>query len=131
MATMREHMNTIKEYDAHGSVVEDELLEMANLVKEQTGVSGIIFISTQTSSHGPRVKYFLKPGKDQPSFSVSISDDPQIIVSSLPSKVVKQAAPKVIAWEKINHRELMDFWNNGTSWTDPEVTAFKEGLRKV
>ena len=47
---------------------------MANLTSAQTGVPGTIFISTAMGSHGPRVKYFVQPGRTQPSFSVSIAD---------------------------------------------------------
>ena len=48
----------------------EELAEMANLTSAQTGVTGTIFISTAMGAHGPRVKYFVQPGRTQPSFSV-------------------------------------------------------------
>ena len=52
----------------------EELVETANLTTAQTGVSGTIFISTLMRGHGPRVKYFVQPGRNQPSFSVLIAD---------------------------------------------------------
>ena len=51
----------------------EDAVEMANLTSAQTGVPGTIFISTAMGAHGPRVKYFLQPGRTQPSFSVSIN----------------------------------------------------------
>src|SRR6266568_5628592 len=77
---------------------EDILVEMANLTSAQTGVPGTIFISTAMGGHGPRVKYYLQPGRTQPSFSVTISDNPIVAANSLPIRVVRQVSPQVIAW---------------------------------
>ena len=53
-------------------------------------------------SHGPHVKYFVKTGRGQPSFSVSISATPGVLASSLPQTEVSRAAPAVIEWVKLN-----------------------------
>jgi len=58
-------------------LAEDDVVEMANLTTAQTGVPGTIFISTAMGGHGPRVKYFLQPGRSQPGFSVAIADNPR------------------------------------------------------
>jgi hypothetical protein len=73
-------------------IVED-VVEMANLTSAQTGVSGTIFISSAMGAHGPRVKYFVQPGRMQPSFSVSIADAPIVVANSLPARTVRQMAP--------------------------------------
>src|SRR3989454_9251841 len=86
----------------------DELVEMANLTADQTGVPGTIFISTAMGSHGPRVKYYLQPGRTQPSFSVTISDNPIVAANSLPIRVVRQVSPQVIAWVSRNKDTLLD-----------------------
>src|SRR3954447_9727377 len=109
----------------------EELVEMANLTTAQTGVPGTIFISTAMGSHGPRVKYFVQPGRNQPSFSVLIADPPDIVANSLPDRVLRQRAPDVIRWVALNKEALLDFWNNGDTWTDPQVTAFKQALRRI
>src|SRR5258707_9259651 len=57
----------------------DDVVEMANLTTAQTGVPGTIFISTAMRGHGPRVKYFLQPGRSQPSFSVAVTDGPTVL----------------------------------------------------
>lgn len=109
----------------------EELVEMANLTTAQTGVSGTIFISTLMGGHGPRVKYFVQPGRNQPSFSVLIAEPPRIIANSLPERVLRQRAPDVIRWVTLNKDALLDFWNNGDAWTDPQVTAFKQALKRI
>jgi hypothetical protein len=75
------------------SLGDDDLFDMVNLTKEDTGIDGVIYVSTAVGAHGPRVKYYLKTRKDQPSFSVSISDQPRVLASSLPDRVMKRVAP--------------------------------------
>ena len=108
-----------------------DTVEMANLTTAQTGIVGTIFISTAMGQHGPRVKYFERPGRAQPSFSVSIADVPAIVANSLPARVLRQMSPSVIAWVTDNHDALLDFWNNGDTWTQPEVNDFVQKLRRI
>jgi hypothetical protein len=109
----------------------EEVVEMANLTSAQTGVSGTIFISTAMGAHGPRVKYFLQPGRTQPSFSVSIGDAPVAVANSLPARTVRQMSPQVINWVLRNKDVLLDFWHRGDTWTQPEVNDFIQRLRRV
>lgn len=112
-------------------LVTDELIEMANLTAAQTGVTGTIFISTVMGGHGARVKYYVQPGRMQPSFSVSIADRPAVVANSLPDRVMRQMSPQVIQWVALNKDALLEFWNNGDTWTDPQVTAFKQALKRI
>ncbi|HZK90534.1 MAG TPA: hypothetical protein VFC56_10345 [Stellaceae bacterium] len=107
------------------------VVEMANLTSAQTGIAGTIFISTAMGAHGPRVKYFLQPGRAQPSFSVSIGDMPSVVANSLPQRTVRQMATQVIAWVSRNKDGLLDFWHHGDTWTHPEVNDFIQKLRPV
>jgi hypothetical protein len=109
----------------------EEVVEMANLTTAQTGVPGTIFISTAMGAHGPRVKYFLQPGRSQPSFSVTISDVPRVVANSLPVRVVRQLSPQVINWVSINKDALLDFWHRGDTWTQPEVNDFIQKLNRI
>jgi hypothetical protein len=109
----------------------DDVAEMTNLPQSRTGIKGTLFISTAMGSHGPRVKFFEKPGRDQPSFSVSIGEKPDIVASSLPERVVRQFGPDVIAWVKLNRASLLSFWEDGTSWSFDEMTTFVERLEKL
>jgi hypothetical protein len=109
----------------------EEVVEMANLTSAQTGITGTIFISTAMGQHGPRVKYFERPGRTQPSFSVSIADAPTVVANSLPARTVRQMSPQVIAWVLHNRDALLDFWHNGDTWTQPEVNEFIQKLQRV
>jgi hypothetical protein len=112
-------------------LVGDDLVEMANLTTAQTGVPGTIFISTAMGEHGPRVKYFLQPGRSQPSFSVTISDAQAVAANSLPIPVVRQMSPQVINWVSRNKDALLDFWYHGDTWTQPEVRDLVQKLESV
>lgn len=109
----------------------DETIEMANLTTAQTGVAGTIFISTAMGGHGPRVKYFLQPGRAQPSFSVSIADTPSVVANSLPARIARQMSPQVIQWVLRNKNALLDFWYNGDTWTQPQVNDFAQKLERI
>jgi len=109
----------------------EELVEMANLTSAQTGITGTIFISTAMGAHGPRVKYFVQPGRTQPSFSVSIGDIPVVVANSLPLRTVRQTSPRVVEWVSRNKDALLDFWHHGDTWTQPQVNDFIQKLQRV
>src|ERR1700730_15059708 len=109
----------------------DDVVEMANLTTAQTGVPGTIFISTAMCGHGPRVKYFLQPGRSQPRFSVAVADIPTVVANSLPVRVARQVSPQVIDWVSRNKDALLDFWCHGDTWTQPEVNDFIQKLQRV
>src|SRR5271156_513203 len=94
-------------------LADDDVVEMANLATAQTGVHGTILISTAMGGHGPRVEYFLEPGRSQPSFSVTIADPPTVAANSLSVSVVRQMSPQVINWVSRNKDPLLDFWYHG------------------
>ena len=109
----------------------DDVVEMANLTTAQTGVPGTIFISTAMGGHEPRVKYFLQPGRSQPSFSVAIADVPTVVANSLPVRVVRQLSPQVIDWVSRNKDALLAFWHYGDTWSQPEVNDFIQKLQRL
>lgn len=110
---------------------DDDVVEMTNLQEDDTGIAGIIFISTAMGSHGPRVKYFIKAGRSQPSFSVSISDEPKILANSLPQRDLTRASPSVIEWVRLNKDALLRFWNEGDGYSIHEVVDLVHSLKKV
>jgi hypothetical protein len=75
---------------------DDDVIEMANLDKSHTGIDGVIGISTMMTGHPPRVKYFVRPGRTQPSFSVTIAHQPRVVTNSLPPRIVNHMSPLVI-----------------------------------
>jgi hypothetical protein len=88
-------------YDYPGPTPQEELaaideearFDFMNLPSSMTGIAGVIFISTDRGALGPRVKFFERTGKGQPSFSVSSGPEPRVPVSSLPERVVRRVAP--------------------------------------
>ncbi len=110
---------------------DEDVFEMANLVEAQTGVPGTIFISTVMGSRGPRVKYYPHRGGQEPSFLVAIASEPRVVASSLTDRDLAKSAAAVLEWTRINHEALARFWWEGKTWSDPEFTAFKAGLKKV
>ena len=113
-------------------LVDEDLVEMANLPEEDTGIPGTIFVSTRMGRHGPRVKYFDgRAGEAQPSCSMTIADPPRVVANSLPDHVVRQRAPLVSAWVALNRDALLQFWNEGASWTRAEVSHFLDGLKRL
>jgi hypothetical protein len=111
--------------------LDEDLFEMANLEPEKTGIEGFDYVSTAVLRHGPRVKYFRKLGKGQPSFSVSIADEPEVLVSSLSQADTDRHAPDVIEFVRRNRDGLLDFWNNGTDWPSDRVHAFLNAFVRI
>jgi len=110
---------------------EEDVFEMVNLREQDTGIAGTVFISTIAGAHGPRVKYYLKPGRHQPSFSVAIQKEPRVLANGLPVHEMRRIAPSVIAWVKLNHVALLRFWNEGETWDVRELAAFATSLQRV
>jgi hypothetical protein len=62
---------------------------------------------------------------------MSIADPPAIVANSLPVRTVRQMAPQVIQWVTLNRAALLDFWNIGDTWAQPEVSDFIQQLRPL
>jgi hypothetical protein len=110
---------------------DDVIFEMANLDKSQTGIDGFVWISTLMTGHAPRVKYFVRPGRIQPSFSVMISDEPWVAANSLPACTVSQMAPLVIRWLSLNKDALLDFWHHGDTWPAAQLISFLQSFQRI
>jgi len=117
--------------DEELAAIDEEPLEMANLPPEWTGVLAVVLISTVMGQHGPRVKLFLKPGRHQPSASISIGPHPRVLASSLSERDLHRIAPKAIEWVTLNHEALTAFWCDGESWMLDDVAEFSRSLKKV
>ena len=112
--------------------VGDENVEMANLRQEQTGVPGVIFISTRMGAHGPRVKWYEdRPLRGAPSFSVDLSDPPMVVASDVDIRLQRQVAPKVATWVGLNREALREFWERGAELFEDERAALFARLRRL
>ncbi|MBU1326053.1 MAG: hypothetical protein KJ676_12495 [Alphaproteobacteria bacterium] len=112
---------------------DEDVLEMANLGEKDTGVPGVIMISTVMGRHGPRVKYFARPGRHQPSFSVAVASEPRVVARSedFDEKTFVRMAPLVMAWVARNQEALNRFWWSGNDLMNDEVQAFIAALEKI
>lgn len=110
---------------------EEDVVEMAYLPPEWTGLLAHIFISTALGQHGPRVKLYLKKGRHQPSASISIGPDPRVLASSLDERELARIAPAALQWVALNHEALTTFWFEGDDLNIADVADFSRGLKKV
>lgn len=111
---------------------DEEMFDVVNLTPRDTGVSGIIFVSTAMGQHGPRVKWFPeRASRDGPCVIVTIGADPSIIVQGLPAAQAGRAAAAVRAWVQANELPLLRFWREGLTWTREEVNFFFDSLTKI
>jgi len=113
------------------ALAEDDLVEMAYLPSDWTGVLAHVFISTALGRHGPRIKIYLRKGRHQPSASISIGPSPRILASSLDECDLKRIAPKALEWVALNHAALTHFWFEGESLDIQDVADFGRTLKKV
>lgn len=110
---------------------EEDIVEMANLPPEWTGVLAHIFISTALGQYGPRVKVYPKKGRGMPSASISIGPNRRVLASSLDERELARIAPKALEWVALNHEALTQFWFDGHTLDIADVADFGRGLTKV
>ena len=100
---------------------------MANLSPSRTGIEkGYIYISTKQGNHGCRIKYFS-----------NLKDHSKVMIVSIPNfKVIEDTAKcsikikkQVIQFAKTNSDKLLNFWNQGSDWTDDDVREFQDNLK--
>lgn len=120
-------------YQPAESLVDNiELIEVANLASDKTGVDGVIYISTAQARHAPCVKWYPgRPKEKAPCLSVTIEPTPNAFNHHLPARVFDSARLPVKAWVTLNYQDLLEFWNAGNNWMDDEVDAFKKSLKKI
>ena len=86
---------------------DDRVFDMANLSERSTGINTTVFISTKVERHVPRIKV----RQDGKEFSVSIEDEPKVLVGD-PSIVKPKVLKQVIEWVKLNKEGLLYYWNH-------------------
>ncbi len=116
-------------------MVQDDiaLVDMANLAEEDTGVAGIIYISSARGGHGARVKWYPRAPQSKTDACLSVTVEPRPVVFNhhLPRHVADAAADPARRWVALNAHALLDYWEHGYSWTRQQVNAFIDGLTKL
>ena len=91
------------------------LWEMADLDSRDTGIHGIvIYVSPSQHSSGPRIKVGKNNGtmrSHKYSFSMTISDNPEIIAGSPEGIANSKKIELVKIWIKKNKDILLKYWN--------------------
>lgn len=113
-------------------LADEEMFDVVNLTRRDTGIAGIIFVSTAMGQHGPRVKWFPeRASRDGPCVIVTIGANPSVFIQGLPAAQAGRAAVAVRTWVQANEAALIRFWREGLTWTRDEVNAFFDALKKV
>lgn len=111
---------------------DDEVFEMVNLPRGDTGVDGTIYVSSMQGPHGPRVKWYpQRPGRDAPCLTVTLEQPPRVINHGLSARDARSGQGAVERWVALNREGLLRFWFDGSSWTVDEVYSFAKGLAKL
>ena len=109
----------------------DHPVELANLTEQDTGLPGIVYVSTRQGRHGPRVKWYPRRGGSDEAFpTITLEDPPPIINHGVPAR----EAPAVMAaaeWATINRAALLGFWAEGNALTFHKVGGVLRGLAKL
>ncbi len=110
---------------------DEEICDVVTLTCRDTGIAGIIAVSTAMAEHGPRVKWFPeRPSRDGPCLIVPIGAEPTVIVQGLPAAQANRAAAAVRGWVQANEVALLSLWRDGVTWTRDEVNAVFDSLTK-
>lgn len=116
------------DYDA----ARDEMVGVMNLWPEDTGVPGIIFISTQIAAYGPRIKWWPRnPSKEGPCLVVVLEDPPRAINLGLLAPDARQGERDAVEWARLNREALLEYWKDGALWGRQRFEAFLDGLQKL
>ena len=77
------------------------------------------------------MKLYLKPGRGQPSASISNGPNPRVLANSLDERDLNRIAPKALEWVALNHEALTRFWFEGETMLIADVSEFARSLRRV
>jgi hypothetical protein len=104
--------------------------EMSNLDQSDTGIKGIIYVSTVEGNHGPRIKYQTNIRDKKRYVAISLEEEPQVRKNTDKS-VSQNIINQCIEFARINREALINFWFNGHNMTKIEVQQLLNGLTKV
>lgn len=130
-------MNLVMQYmpgappaEVHAWELEDDPVEMTNLTQDDTGVPGIVGVSTRQGRHGPRIKWYPgRGGGGRPFLTVTLEEPPRMIDHGVAPRVAAGAVVAA-AWVELNRQSLLNFWTEGTSLNRSEFNAFIDALNK-
>lgn len=91
----------------------------ANLSGQTTGLSQTVWILVKANTFGPRIKVSYDNSlrfDNNNIFSISISDNPQVVAGNTEENVIKQIGKSnlddIFDWVKLNKVVLEKYWNS-------------------
>lgn len=111
---------------------DDHPFGMANLREKDTGVPGVVYVSTQEGQHAPRVTWYPgRPAEHAPLVTVTLEQPPHPINHGVAPREARAGVEATAAWVGLNREALLRFWRGGAYWDRNEVNAFFGGLQKL
>lgn len=94
---------------------ESEIMEMARIKEQDSGIPVVIYVSTKQSvkeQHGPRIKVsnIKNTFSDSDNFAIDISKNPGPIAGKV--KLKHDEVEDICDWIKLNYGALMKYWND-------------------
>ena len=87
------------------------MVEMANLFPQQTGLPVVVWFGEVGGQHGPRIKVSNVKGKmTHDCFVVSVSKQP-VVLTPRSCKLSQSTIEDVFDWVVLNYDTLMQLWN--------------------
>jgi hypothetical protein len=100
----------------------EDLFEMSNLQKEDTGLSKTIWVSVKLHSSGPRIKVNFDNSlrfDDSNNFSVTIDNNPRVVAGGTEELIIRKIGAEELSdvydWVKLNQPTLLAYWNGEIS----------------
>lgn len=100
----------------------EDLFEMSNLQKDDTGLSKTVWVSVKLHSTGPRIKVNFDNSlrfDDRNNFSVSIDNTPRVVAGGSEEFIIRKIGvdelSDVYDWVKLNQVPLLAYWNSEIS----------------
>lgn len=98
--------------------IRQDLFEMANLTRDETGLDRTIWVSVKSHSVGPRIKVNFDNSlrfNEGNNFSVSISHNPNVVAGGTEEQIIRKIGSKklddVYDWIILNETALLEYWN--------------------
>lgn len=119
--TLHDAFLTSQWYDSGEFFIsEEQLNEMSNLKRSETGLPKIIYVSTKYAvhnQHGPRIKVsFLKNRMSERTYVITL---PNLDVIGLRNEfVTNREISEIKEWATENMDMLMRYWNNRISYDE-------------
>lgn len=111
--------------------VDDLICEAKNLGPNQTGLkSGVIWISTNMSKHGCRIKYFPNRRVESQSLTITIPEL-KFTEDKLGSLIKDKLRKQILMFTKMNINKLEYYWKDGQYLSHDEETEFVNSLYKL